>query len=62
MPSKDEKDTVLITRLAAHLRCYFHEPVDETWDGCGICGSAARQLIVEQVNLVQQMRVLLECR
>jgi transposase len=27
----DDKDGVLIARLAAQLRCYIPEPVDETW-------------------------------
>ena len=27
----DDKDAVLIARLAAQLRCYLPEPVDETW-------------------------------
>jgi transposase len=27
----DDKDAVLIARLAGHLRCYLPEPVDKTW-------------------------------
>jgi hypothetical protein len=35
----DDKDAVLIARLAAQLRC-LPEPADETWAGCGTWVSA----------------------
>jgi transposase len=31
----DDKDAVLIARLAAQLRCYLPEPADETWSRSG---------------------------
>jgi transposase len=57
----DEKDAVLIARLAAKLRCYVPEPVDETWGRLRHLGARREQLIVEMVSQVQQMRSLLEC-
>jgi transposase len=57
----DEKDAVLIARLAAQLRCYVPEPVDETWGRLRHLGARREQLIVEMVSQVQQMRSLLEC-
>jgi hypothetical protein len=33
----DDKDAVLIARLAAQLRCYANEPVDETWGRASWC-------------------------
>ena len=57
----DEKDAVLIARLAAQLRCYVPEPVDETWGRLRHLGARREQLVVEMVSQVQQMRALLEC-
>jgi transposase len=57
----DEKDAVLIARLAAQLRCYVPEPVDETWSRLRHLGARREQLIVEMVSQVQQIRSLLEC-
>jgi transposase len=57
----DEKDAVLIARLAAQLRCYVPEPVDETWGRLRHLGARREQLVVEMVSQIQQMRALLEC-
>jgi transposase len=57
----DEKDAVLIARLAAQLRCYVPETVDETWGRLRHLGARRAQLIVESGRQVQQMRALLEC-
>jgi transposase len=57
----DEKDAVLIARLAAQLRCYVLEPVDEMWGRLRHLGARREQLIVEMVSQIQQMRALLEC-
>jgi transposase len=57
----DDKDAVLITRLAAQLRCYLPEPVDETWGRLRHLGVRRARLVAEQVAQVQQMRDLLEC-
>ena len=48
----DEKDAVLIARLAAQLRCYVPEPVDETWGRLRHLGTRREQLIVEMVSQV----------
>jgi hypothetical protein len=37
----DDKDAVLIARLAAQLRCYIPEPVEETRNGCRAVSNAA---------------------
>jgi transposase len=57
----DEKDAVLIARLAAQLRCYVPETVDETWGRLRHLGARRAQLIVESGRQVQQIRALLEC-
>jgi len=57
----DEKDAVLIARLAAQLRCYVPEPVDEIWGRLRHLGSRRAQLLAEAGSQVQQMRALLEC-
>lgn len=57
----DEKDAVLIARLAAQLRCYVPETVDETWGRLRHLGARRAQLLVESGRQVQQMRALLEC-
>jgi transposase len=57
----DEKDAVIIARLAAQLRCYVPEPVDETWGRLRHLGARRAQLLVESGRQVQQMRALLEC-
>jgi hypothetical protein len=36
----DEKDAVIIARLAAQLRCYVPEPVDENVGSAGASGRA----------------------
>ena len=43
----DEKDAVIIARLAAQLRCYVPEPVDETWGRLRHLGARREQLLVE---------------
>ena len=57
----DDKDAVLITRLAAQLRCYLPEPADETWARLRHLGIRRARLVAEQTAQVQQMRDLLEC-
>jgi transposase len=57
----DEKDAVIIARLAAQLRCYVPEPVDQTWGRLRHLGARREQLLVQAGSQVQQMRVLLEC-
>ncbi len=57
----DEKDAVLIARLAAQLRCYVPEPVDEIWGRLRHLGARRAQLLDEEGSQVQQMRALLEC-
>jgi transposase len=57
----DDKDAVLIARLAAQLRCYIPEPVDETWGRLRHLGARREQLISEAAGQIQQMRALLEC-
>lgn len=57
----DDKDAVLIARLAAQLRCYLPEPADETWARLRHLGIRRGRLIAEQTAQIQQMRDLLEC-
>jgi transposase len=57
----DEKDAVIIARLAAQLRCYVPEPVDQTWGRLRHLGARREQLLVDAGSQVQQMRALLEC-
>src|SRR2546421_7796236 len=57
----DEKDAVIIARLAAQLRCYVPEPVDQTWGRLRHLGARREQLLVESGRQVQQIRALLEC-
>jgi transposase len=57
----DEKDAVLIARLAAQLRCYIPEPVDPTWARLRHLGARREQLITEIGGQIQQIRDLLEC-
>ncbi len=57
----DDKDAVLIARLAAQLRCYLPEPADESWGRLRHLGIRRARLVAESVSQVQQMRDLLEC-
>jgi transposase len=57
----DEKDAVLIARLAAQLRWYVPEPLDEIWGRLRHLGARRAQLLAEAGSQVQQMRALLEC-
>jgi len=57
----DDKDAVLIARLAGQLRCYLPEPADETWARLRQLGIRRARLIGEHIAQVQQMRDLLEC-
>jgi transposase len=57
----DDKDAVLIARLAAQLRCYLPEPLDETWGRLRYLGTRREQLLEQHVSCVQQIRDLLEC-
>jgi transposase len=57
----DDKDAVLIARLAGQLRCYLPQPVDETWGRPRYLGTRREQLLEEHVRCVHQIRDLLEC-
>ena len=57
----DDKDAVLIARLAAQLRCYLPERADETWGRLRHLGIRRARLVAESVSQVQQMRDLPEC-
>src|SRR5215469_12631469 len=57
----DDKDAVLIARLAGQLRCYLPEPADETWARLRQLGGRRARLMDEHTAQVQQMRDLLEC-
>jgi transposase len=57
----DEKDAVIIARLAAQLRCYVPEPIDQTWGRLRHLGARREQLLAEAGSQVQQIRALLEC-
>jgi transposase len=57
----DDKDAVLIARLAAQLRCYLPEPADELWGRLRHLGVRRARLVAEQTAQMQQMRDLLEC-
>jgi transposase len=57
----DEKDAVLIARLAAQLHCYVPEPVDEVWGRLRHLGARRVQLLAEAGSQIQQVRALLEC-
>jgi transposase len=57
----DDKDAVLIARLAGELRCYLPEPADERWARLRQLGSRRARLMDEHTAQVQQMRDLLEC-
>jgi hypothetical protein len=52
----DDKGAVLITRLAAQLRCYLPKPADETWARLPPLGIRRARLVAESVSQVQQMR------
>ncbi|HEY2687006.1 MAG TPA: transposase [Streptosporangiaceae bacterium] len=55
-----DKDTVLIARLAAQLRCYLPEPADEQWGRPRHLGARRARLVAESAGQVKQMRDLLE--
>ncbi len=57
----DEKDAVIIARLAAQLRCYAPEPINETWGRLRHLGARRERLLKEWTAQLQQMRDLLEC-
>ena len=57
----DDKDAVLIARLAAQLRCYLPEPAGERWGRLRHLGIRRARLVAEQTAQVQQVRDLLEC-
>jgi transposase len=57
----DDKDAVLIARLAAQLRCYVPGPAGETPGRRRHLGTRREQLITEAGSQIQQMRDLLEC-
>lgn len=57
----DDKDAVLIARLAAHLHCYEPERSDEVWARLRHLGARRARLVTEATAGVQQLRDLLEC-
>lgn len=57
----DDKDAVLIARLAAELRCYQPERTDATWARLRHLGARRARLVTEATACVQQMSDLLEC-
>lgn len=57
----DDKDAVLIARLATELRCYLPEDPDETWARLRHLGARRARLITEATACVQQLRDLFEC-
>jgi len=57
----DDKDAVLIARLAAELRCYLPEPPDAGWARLRHLGARRAQLITQVGAVRQQLRDLLEC-
>lgn len=57
----DDKDAVLIARLAGELRCYAPEQADATWARLRQLGRRRERLVVEHTSCVLQLRDLLEC-
>lgn len=57
----DDRDAMLIGRLAGELRCYEPEPTDPTWTRLRHLGARRERLVEEATGLEQQMRDLLEC-
>jgi transposase len=57
----DDKDAVVIARLAGELRCYAPEPADATWARLRQLGARRERLVVEQTGCLLQLRELLEC-
>jgi transposase len=57
----DQKDAVLIARLAAQLRCYVPEPADEAWARLRHLGARRAQLTAAGAGQVLAIRDLLEC-
>jgi transposase len=57
----DDKDAVLIARLAAELRCYLPEPTDAGWARLRHLGARRAQLTTQIGAARQQLRDLLEC-
>ncbi|WP_432862801.1 IS110 family transposase [Microbispora rosea] len=57
----DDKDAVLIARLAAELRCYEPERSDETWARLRHLGARRARLVAEATACIQQLGDLLEC-
>ena len=57
----DDKDAVLIARLAAELRCYQPERTDQVWARLRHLGARRARLVTEATACVQQLTDLLEC-
>lgn len=57
----DDKDAVLIARLAAELRCYQPERADQDWARLRHLGARRARLVTEATACVQQLTDLLEC-
>ena len=57
----DDKDAILIARLAAQLHVYLPEEADETWARLRHLGSRRAQLVTAGGAARQQVRDLLEC-
>jgi len=57
----DDKDAVLIGRLAGELRCSVPEQTTPVWARLRQLGARRERLVVEQTACVLQLRDLLEC-
>jgi transposase len=57
----DAKDSVLIARQTAQLRCYVPEQVEEVWGQLRHAGIRRVQLVAQSTGQRQQIRDLLEC-
>ena len=57
----DDKDAMLIARLAAGLHCYPPERAEATWARLRHLGARRERLVTEATACVQQLRDLLKC-
>ena len=56
----DDRDAVLIARLAAQLHCYLPEQADQEWARLRHLGARRSRLVEASTMCVQQLRDLLE--
>ena len=57
----DDKDAVMIARLATELRCYLPERADPAWARLRHLGARRAELVTDAGAARQQIRDLLEC-